>query len=396
MKIIEINGCGFGSTGRIAEQVAESARLRGHEVVTAYPNTAGNRAVKKEGQLLFGSPLSRPLHQRLAYLTGREGEYSKAATRSLIRYIDEGGFDLVHLHNLHGFYLSLPTLFAYLRGAGKRVVWTLHDCWAFTGHCPHFDSVGCEKYRTGCFECPRYREYPASRADNSKVLYEKKREWFGGLPHLTLVTPSRWLSDRVGESFLCSYPREVIYNGVDTEVFRPREPRRPLSRGRHLIAACAMIWEERKGLGTILELGRRLGNDYRIALVGALPEKTELPENVVPIGRTSCPEELCEILSEAELFVNPTVEDTFPTVNLEALASGTPVLTYRTGGSPECIDERSGAVCEKGDIDSLVMHSKDICENHPFAREDCLARGRSFDKTVSFTKYVDLYERGAE
>ena len=396
MNIVTINASNYGSTGRIMLAIAERARSAGHTVYTVCPDSRDNRRKDVDGQVLIGSRISRNLHRCAARLTGLHGCFSYMATRRLIRLMKRTSTELVHLHNLHSWYLHLPTLFRFIKKHGIRVVWTLHDCWAFTGHCPYYDIAACDKWQTACASCPQYRLYPQSFVDNSRMMYHKKKRWFTGVKDMTLVTPSRWLADQVAESFLKTYPVRVIHNGIDRSVFRPTpsdlRERYGLENKRVLLGV-AFDWGERKGLDVCIELSRRLPDDYRIVLVGTSDAvDRQLPDNILSIHRTHDRAELAAWYTTADLFINPTREDNFPTVNLESLACGTPGITFRTGGSPECFDGSCGVVVEKTDIDAMEREILRVCEERPFTAEACVAFAKRFDQNDKFIEYVDLYE----
>ena len=398
MNVMEINACNFGSTGNIMLQIADAARRAGHSVVTVCPDSRDNRRRQAEDQLLMGSRLSRNFHLAWATLTGREGMLSRQATAALIRQMKARDVTLLHLHNLHGWYINLPMLFRYVKRNNIRVIWTLHDCWSFTGHCPHFDMIDCEKWTQGCSGCPQYKDYPRSLVDNSAYIYNKKKEIFTGVRDLTVVTPSEWLAGLVRRSFLGEYPVRVINNGIDLSVFKPTDSDFRAKYGlesKKIVLGVAFDWGRRKGLDVMCDLARRLPDDYRVVLVGTNDDvDSQLPEGVVSIHRTHDREELAEIYTAADVLANPTREDNFPTVNLEALACGTPVVTFRTGGSPECVDESCGLVVDKNDTDGLLRAVCSACETDKFSKEACLNRASQFDKDDKFEQYVQLYEKG--
>jgi glycosyltransferase involved in cell wall biosynthesis len=316
----------------------------------------------------------------------------------LIRRIKELNPDVIHLHNIHGYYLNIEVLFSFLRDYNKPVVWTLHDCWAFTGHCAYFDYANCEQWRTHCTKCPEKKSYPKSFAlDNSSRNFDRKKRLFSGIRDLSIVTPSEWLSDLVGESFLSNYPRRVINNGIDLEVFKPTKGdfrnKRNLD-SLFIILGVAAGWNRRKGLETFLELSRELSDNEKIVLVGLTSkQKKTLPANILGIERTNSAQELAEMYSASDVFLNPTLEDNFPTTNLEAMACGTPVITYRTGGSPETIDEKCGFVVGKGDFKSLCSLLDTIRSR---GKEEysvrCKDRAKQkFNARNNYRKYLSLY-----
>lgn len=395
MRIASINTVPYGSTGRIMLQITDLARARGHEAIT-FSKTRLKNPYRAGGHYYIGTRLSNAIHRYIGPLTGRDGGYSRTATRRLIRHLDKFKPDLIHLHNLHGWYLNYELLFAYIKKRDIPVVWTLHDCWAFTGHCPHFLHSGCEKWKTECHHCPQLAVYPESRVESTGRSYREKREAFTGVKSMTLVTPSRWLADMVGESFLGGYPTRLINNGIDLAVFKPT-PSDIRDRlgigGRRLILGVSSDWGERKGLDVFATLASRLGDGYAVLLVG-VDEKTArtLPAGIITLPRTESAAELAAIYTAADLFVNPTREDNYPTVNMEALACGTPVITFAAGGSAEIIDEATGTSVPVDDIDALEREIRRITGEHPFDADACVARARGFDKNARFAEYLDLYE----
>jgi glycosyltransferase involved in cell wall biosynthesis len=400
MRIAMINMTCAGSTGSIMLQIARTARDRGHEVMTFSPvefsRGKGYTRPQIPGHHIWGSRLEGAVHNYVGVALGLNGLLSRRGTRALVRKLEQFRPDVVHLHNLHRFCVHFPTLMKYLKRNRIPVVWTLHDCWTFTGKCPHFDMVGCQRWKTGCGDCPQLRSYPKAFCDTSKMMYRKKKEWFAGLEDLTLVTPSRWLAELAGQSFLKDKPVRVINNGIDLSVFHPLSGdlrQRYGWEGKHLLLGVAFGWSRRKGLDVFVELARRLGEGYQILLVGT--DETvdaQLPENIATIHRTADRQELAAIYSAADLFVNPTREENFPTVNMEALACGTPVLTFRTGGSPEIVGDRCGCAVDRDDLDGLEAQIRRICTERPYDPRACVAHARNFRMEDRFEEYIELYE----
>lgn len=345
------------------------------------------------------SDLAFRVDHRLAYLSGLQGRFAPVSTGRLLKKMDRFRPDLIHLHNLHGDFLNLPMLFRYIKGHHIPVVWTLHDCWAFTARCPYFTLTDCGKWETGCHQCPYPpKAYPEGRFDRSRSNWKMKKDCTEGLEDLTIVAPSRWLAGLARRSFLGGHPIEVIYNGIDLSVFKPSESdlrqRYPIGHKRMLLGV-AFDWGIRKGLDVFIELSRRLDREkYQIVLVGTDEDtRRQLPENIISIPRTQNQTELAEIYTAADLFVNPTREETLGLVNVEALACGTPVLTFRTGGSPECIDSSCGAVVGCGDVDGMEHKIIEVCERSLYPKEACRKRALAFDMNDRYLEYVQLYER---
>lgn len=355
MKYLFINSvAGVGSTGRIAAQQCRDLQAQGHTCLLAYGREKSNCDDVKT--LAIGTPLDYRLHGVQTRVFDRHGFGSKRATRAFLQQVKAYDPDVIWLHNIHGYYINIELLFQYLKTCGKQIYWTLHDCWAFTGHCCYFDYVGCDQWKTGCKKCPQKGSYPASKLfSRSAKNYQEKRRIFQGVSNLTIVVPSKWLAGLVKQSYLQEYPVQVVYNTIDTTVFKPtegnfREKYNLLDK--KIVLGVASVWEPRKGLQDFFKLAQMLDDSYRIVLVGLNDVQMQnLPKNIIGIKRTNSSQELAEIYTAADVFVNPTYEDNYPTVNLEAQACGTPVITYDTGGARETVN--GVGVVEKGDIQKL-------------------------------------------
>ncbi len=396
MKILQINGGVFGSTGKIMFGIAQAAEAAGHEVLCAAPITKTNRYKQPSRPYVrIGNYYTRLANVLLSRLTGLHDCFAWFATARLLQRVKVFAPDVIHLHNLHGSYLNLPMLFHFIKKHDLPVVHTTHDCWSFTGGCPHFDMIGCEKWRTACHHCPQYRDYPKSCVDTSKWVHRQKKKWFAGL-NLTLITPSQWIGDQAKQSFLKNCPALVIHNGTDLSVFKPTKSdfrRRHGLEGKKLVLGVAFGWGVRKGLDVFVSMADKLPADYQIVLVGT-DEQTEaqLPENVLPIRRTQNQQELAEIYTACDVFANPTREEMFGLVNVEALACGTPVVTFATGGCVECIDDTCGVAVPKNDETAMLDEIQRVCEQRPFSAEACLKRAEVFCTEDKYTKTVELYE----
>ena len=393
MKIVQLNvTCGVGSTGKICLAVS---RLLNERRVENYILFSEEDSDYEYG-IKYAEKLSIKLEALKSRVFGNYGFNSKALTKKLIAKLDEINPDIVHLHNLHGHGCNLEMLFTYFKEKNIKLYWTFHDCWAFTGYCPHFDMIGCDKWQTQCQACPQKGAY-SFFFDKSDKLYSKKKELFSGLD-LTIITPSEWLKNLVKKSFLKDYEVRVINNGIDLDVFKPSESDFRESHGlkdEFLILGVAFNWDKRKGLDVFSDLARTLPNDCRLVLVGTNENTRKLlPENVITIDRTENQQQLAEIYSACDLFVNATREDTFPTVNIEALACGTPVLTFRTGGSAEIIDESCGMVVDKNDTQALINAVLRIKESRPFTEEACLKKSAEYQKEEKFKEYTEIYFKG--
>lgn len=393
MKILEINTVNFGSTGHIMLQIADLASKKGHEVICAF--YARRNKEKDKNCIYIGNKISHNIHKKLYQRNGNNGCYSKISTWNFLRKVKKFDPDLIHIHNLHNCYINLPMLFNYIKKNNKRVVWTLHDCWSFTGQCPYFTAVGCEKWKTGCHDCEQINRYPSCRVDRTDKMWKLKKEWFTGVSNLTVVTPSKWLADLAKQSFLKDYPVMVINNGINLDVFKPTKSdfrAKNKLEDKFIVLGVASIWEKRKGIDVFIELAKRLDDRFQIVLVGTNDEVDKtLPDNIISIHRTSNQTELAELYSAADLYFNPTREENYPTVNMEALACGTPVLTFNTGGSAEIISSDTGKAIND-DIDEALESIISICENRPYSSAACTGRAEGFDSVLKYNEYLRLFE----
>lgn len=398
MRIVQINGGAKGSTGKIMMGIAEVARAQGHEVMCASPITTTNRNAGEDcGYYRIGTFNSRRVNVALARITGFNGCFAWFETYKLLKKIDEFKPDIIHLHNLHDSYINLPMLFSYIKKHNVPTVWTLHDCWSFTGQCPHFTIAKCDRWKAGCHNCPQYKEYPASLYDNTKKMWQLKKKWFTGVKNMTIVTPSEWLAGLAKESYLKEYPIQVINNGIDLDVFKPTHSNFREQYGipgdKYIVLGVSFAWGYRKGLDCFAEMAEKLGDKYQIVLVGTDGEiDKKLPHNIISIHRTQNQKELAEVYSAADVFVMPTREENYPTVNMEAIACGTPVVTFDTGGSPEMLDDKTGIVVEANDIEATKKAIKDICEKKKCNDEEYIvAYSKNFDMKKRFAEYIELY-----
>ena len=366
MRVLFINAvCGTGSTGRIACELAEKYEHEGHEVRVAYGRSAYVPEKYRRFAVRIGGKLDVYIHALMTRLTDRHGFYSRHATRKFLKWADEYNPSLLWLHNIHGYYIDIEQLFRWIKSRpSMKVLWTLHDCWSFTGHCAHFTMAGCVKWRTCCEKCPQLNSYPASLIDGSSWNYETKRRIFTGVNDLTLVTPSKWLANLTRQSFLREYPVDVRYNAIDTSVFRPSPSdfrRRYGLEAKKIILGVANIWTKGKGLEDFVRLAGILDDSYAIVLIGLSRKQIDtLPKKIVALERTHDQKELAEIYSASDWLFTPSYEDNYPTVNLEAEACGTPVITYDVGGCPETVRDARSEVVPCGDVE----RERDILAAH--------------------------------
>ena len=421
MRIAHINVVASLSTGRIAVTLCRMAEQAGHRALLCYARDAAPSDVPS---YRIGGKIGVYLHMGLARLTDRAGFFSRHATRKLVRQLEAYKPDLIHLHNLHGYYLHLPTLFAYLKKNDIPVVWTLHDCWAFTGHCAYYTLAqveeeeqqgkrrrsrqlqqGCGRWRTGCRDCPLQRSYPSSwLVDQSARNWRDKRSLFGELEHLVLTTPSDWLRGQVQQSFLKKYPVYTLPNGLDLSTFKPCQDadfQRDVvsfygldqTGGRKLVLSVAAVWDERKGLDDLIDLAAALGPDYCVAAVGLDEYQiAALPKNsVLGLKRAGNLNDLCALYTAADVYVSASHEETMGMTLLEALACGTQVICYNATAMPEIVTPAVGRVVPTGDISAMADAVRALC-NAPLDAADCRCRAAEYDAHDRFAAYLRLYE----
>lgn len=394
------------STGKICEDIAKVIIVNEWKSYIAYGRWA-KPSVSKARRV--GGQFDMYEHFVEHRLFDNEGFASRRATRKLIQWIDEVKPDIIQLHNIHDHYLNYPLLFEYLATQDTPVVWTQHDCWAFTGGCTYNDLYDCWKWRIECGNCPEKR---AIFCDRSKYQFNLKKELMSRVKNLTFVPVSDWLGDLIKKSFHSNRNVITIHNGIDISRFRPMAGDE--KDGKFRILGVAAVWHKRKGFDDFIKLRELLSDDYEITLVGLTQKQVEvLPNGIMGITRTSNIEEMVKLYSNADVFVNPTYSDNFPTTNIEALACGTPVITYKTGGSPEAIREiehvepfgilrnqvkngmecySCGIVIEQGNIDVLADAIRQMKE-YPLSSADCRKRAEEcFDKDKCFKEYLELYD----
>jgi len=396
MRILQINSvANSGSTGRIAEEIGNVLLAHGHESYIAYGR---GLATSSSHLIKIGSDQDVYMHGAYTLMTDKHGFASVSATKKFIKEVEKINLDLIALHNLHGYYIHLPTLLDFINKTNVPVVWTLFDCWAFTGHCSYFDDIGCVKWKNHCFSCPKHKSYPSSWVDNSFFNFEEKRKYFTSVNNMEIIAHSKWLGDLVGNSFLKKYRIHVTPSAINLDLFKPMDSilKVGIKIGeKKVILGCANNWSNRKGYHDFVALSKMLEDEYQVVMIGLnAKEINALPNNVIGLYRTESIEELAQWYSLAYVFVNPTSQDNFPTTNLEALACGTPVITYKTGGSPEAIDEDTGFVVNKGDVSGIVESIKKLNGlNYGNISKACRARAEKlYDKKTRYLDYLKVFE----
>lgn len=387
-KLAQINVVCNGSTGKIMCDIAKKAES---ENIDTYCFFGRGKANTDINCIKIGNKISILFHAFLARL-GFNGFGSYFSTKKLVKKLKKINPDVIHLHNIHGYYINLKVLFNYLKKEYTgRIVWTLHDCWAFTGHCSYFTMVHCEKWKQCCGKCPQLKAYPKEIFDTTKREYVNKKNLFLGLKNLTIVTPSKWLADLVKSSFLKEYEIKVINNGINLDIFKPTfdnsiYDKYKIPRDKKIILGVANIWEERKGLEDFIKLSQVISDDYLIVLVGKIPnkivQKIQNNSKLILIERTDDQKELVALYSLSKVLFNPTREDNYPTINLEAQACGLPIVCYDTGGCPEQLFK-----------ENIVSKNCDI--NHVFEliKSDLKIKDNNADLNSFVNNYLEEYKK---
>ena len=394
--IIEINTVNYASTGNIVLNIAKKARESGFNVYTCCKSSKESFKYKYENQLFIGNRYERILSSVLCTVTGLRDHFNIFGTYSFIKKIDKLNPDLIHLHVLHDDFINISILFNYLKNKNIPVIWTFHDCNALTGKCPSFEMIGCYKWQNGCHNCPQLNKHPKALIDRTRYVWNKKRKLFNSLSELTITTPSNWLFQTVKKSYFSNYPINIISNGIDLNTFKPTEnniKEKYDIKDKYLVLGVANYWGKEKGLDVFIELSKILPDKYRIMLVGTNDQIDKLlPESIISIHRTYDQKDLVRIYTAADVFFNPTREDIFGLVNVEAQACGTPVLVFNTGGCPETVSEESGIVLTDRSINNIKSVIIKTCENKLFSKSACIKQAQRFDKDRIFNEYINLYK----
>lgn len=397
--IVEINSSTYGSTGTIMLQIAAAARKRNYIVYTFSPKNKKNKKNKIAKHYFIGNIFSRHLSRKMSIITGKLDSYNFISTLFFLIKLNRLKPDIIHVHNLHVTFLNYCLFFKYIKNKKIKIIWTLHDCYSFTGRCPHFDHIKCYKWISGCNECNYCKNcYPLVKKDRTSFNWHQKKELYGNNNSIIFVTPSVWLSNFVKKSFLKRNRCIVINNGIDLNIFKPTNSNfREIHNivNQYMILGISMEWSKQKGIDVFIELSKRLNSKkYKIVLVGTNGKiDSMLPHDIISIHSTNNQQELAAIYSSADLFVDPTREDNYPTVIMESLACGTPVATFDTGGCSEMIDEGCGVVIEKDNLDSLEEQIIRICEKKTnINRTKCIIKSKMFDYTNKIADYINLYD----
>ncbi len=402
MRVLQIDiSVNTGSTGKIAEGIGKELIKNNFESYIAF----GRNFRKSESKVFkIGNRFEQLYHLILTRIFDLHGYGSKSATNKLIKYIEGLNPDVIHLHQIHGYYINLEVLFTYLEKLNKPIVWTFHDCWPFTGHCCHFERVNCKKWKTECYDCELTKYYPKSLfIDNSKRNFRLKKELFTNLKKLTIVPVSDWMMKMTQDSFFKNKSIVTIHNGINVDVFRKVEKNfsdillKYQLQDKKIILGVANIWSDLKGLAVFFELSKLIPENYKIVLIGLNERQIKLlPKNIVGIKRTENEEELVYFYTIADVFVNPSIAESFGLVTLEAQACGTPVIVFNNTASPELVKENTGFIVESNDINELFEKTKLVIETgkNKYSK-DCVNNvTENYNFQTQVTKYITLYKEG--
>lgn len=396
MKIVQINTVPNGSTGSIMMSIHKSLQEDGIE---SYVVWGRGRKSNNKYEINMNDKIGVYLHFLYSRIMGKTGFGSRISTRKLLKKLDSIKPDIVHLHNIHGYYINIEMLFNYLKYNNIKTIWTLHDCWAFTGNCSHFQYIKCDKWMKECNNCPQRNIYPKTLIDNSNWCYLKKKNIFTGMKNLTIVTPSTWLANLVKLSFLNKYKIQVINNGIDTSLFRKIEKDKDKFKkiynleNKNIILGVASPWTNKKGLQDFIELSKIIDDKYKIVLVGLNDKQiNNIPSNILGLKRTNSIEELVEIYNSAEVFINPSYEENYPTTNLESISCGTPIIIYNAGGSHESafIDKNNPNCIKIDDLNKNVQRLKEIIEKKLY-KTTSKVKVKKIDKKYMVEEYKKIY-----
>lgn len=395
MRVLMINSvCGIRSTGRICTDIAEELEKQGHEVKIAYGRESYVPEKYRKYAVRIGNDLDVRLHALKARLFDASGFGSKRATKKFIEWVKEYDPDVIHLHNIHGYYINIEILFNYLKTCNKKIIWTLHDCWAFTGHSGTCDARSCRRWKEGCHDCPMIKDYPKAYLDRSKQNWINKKQIITAVPEIQIITPSHWLEGLVKESYLSKYEVETIHNGIDLNQFYPMKSdfkKVHEIEDKFMVLGVASTWSKDKGFDDFLELSKRLDGKYRVVLVGLNDKQLKIiPNNIIGIKKTESIKELAQIYSAADVYLNLSHFESFGLTNLEAFACGTPVISYDSGGLKESVGTK-GIIIKQRDLDAVLEEVYGLCSSGKVPYESDSIYKELGDKAQALQNYLSIY-----
>ena len=392
MKIVHINvDWNSGGPGTIANDICEISEKNGIHCLAAYGR---GKAKVNYDSYKIDSEIEFIIHTGLSRIFSNEGAWSIFATKRLLKKLDDFQPDIIHLHTFLGHYLNHSLLFRYIKENNIETVWTIHDCSPFTGHCINFDRVKCKKWENCCNNCSLKNDYPYSLIDTSKNTFLKRKRLYGEMDNLHLVVPSNWMAETVKKSFLGNHEISVINNGINLEQFykiKTNLREQYKLQNKIVLLSVANIWNEMKGWKIINELAELLDDRFSLVVVGNKDENN-VNKRIINIAPISDKAKLIEWYSAADIFVNPTLGDNFPTVNIEALSCGLPIVTCNTGGSPEIAGNDAGRIVYSNTAEEFVTKINE-CIDQGYSYEYCREYAQRYDREKCYDQYLKLYDR---
>lgn len=397
MKIVQINAVyAYSSTGRTTEELHKELRKQGHCSYVFCTNFESDN----ENIYRIGNKLDQKVHGFLSRLSGEQAHYSRIATFKMLRKINEIHPDVIHLRNLHGNYIDFPMLMNYLNRKQIPIVITLHDCWFFTGKCCYYTDDHCDRWMYECGNCPALRKWNKSWFfDKSTKLLKEKEKLFSKASRVAVVGVSQWIADEAKKSILKhAWKIDKIYNWINLDVFYPRTnvPEELANRmiSDYTVLGVSQSWSREKGINIFIDLANRFP-DIQFVLVGNMPERVILPSNILSVRTVSNPEKLADYYSFADVFVNPSIQETFGKTTAEAIACGTPVIGFNVTATPELIGNECGLVVDVADgmdgIATAIEHLRK--KGKKFYSSSCRTFAETnFNKQKLINKYIQLYK----
>lgn len=400
MKVLQINAVNkIASTGRTMQEMSDYFNDKGISSVVVYSNGV---SVNSEDEFVMNNKLDIKLHGLLSRISGKQGYFSFGETKKLLQYMDDYKPEVVVLRNLHGNYINIPLLLTYLAKRDIATVVVLHDCWFYTGKCCHYTVDGCYKWQTACGNCPSLKKYNKSWFfDRTTEMFNDKKQLFGAIPRLAVVGVSDWLTNEAKKAPVFKNAKEItrIYNWIDLEKFKPTDASELRSElglnNKKIIFFAASGWTKEKGLQTALDLSKKLNDDEKIVMLGNIKSDFALNKNIVHIPTTNSLEKLVQLYSMADVFVQPSLEETFGKVTAEALSCGTPAVCFDSTANPELVGSGCGASVPVGDIDAMLSEIRKILNNGKNSySETCRNFSEdNFDMKKCLKQYYELFKR---